>query len=155
MIIFNKNVINVDVARSLKLLSNCNIFSTCWYDIRIDDILLQQTLLIHIHGAVISSLHRVATASVNSYTLNIAQVNPFMKVVLRRQKIMFSFVLVQIWFGLPFFCLKTNILYPFKSIFTKGCVILIRFQVVMYDKNLIINSTYLLARLIVYGFSNL
>ena len=58
--------------------------------------LLQQTLSIHIHGAVISSLHRVATASVNSYTLNIAQVNPFMKVVLRRQKIGFSFVLVQI-----------------------------------------------------------
>ena len=52
--------------------------------------ILQQTLLIHIHGAVISSLHRVATASVNSYTLNIAQVNPFMKVVLRRQKIGFS-----------------------------------------------------------------
>ena len=58
--------------------------------------ILQQTLSIHIHGAVISSLHRVATASVNSYTSNIAQVNPFMKVVLRRQKIWFSFVLVQI-----------------------------------------------------------
>ena len=107
-IIFHKNVINVDVARSLKFLISCNILCTCWYDIRIDDICLiyryttTNSLNTYIYGAVISSLHRVATASVNSYTSNIAQVNPFMKVVLRRQKIWFSFVLVQIWFGLPF-----------------------------------------------------
>ena len=110
MIIFHKNVINVDVARSLKLLINCNIFYTCWYDIRIDDIcliVLQQTLLIHIHGTVISSLHRVPTASVNSYTLNIAQVNPFMKVFYAVKK--YGSLLFSFKYDLGFlFCLKTN-----------------------------------------------
>ena len=102
--------------------------------------ILQQTLLIHMHGAIISSLHRVAIASVNSYTFNIVQVNVFIKVIVRRQRSMVLFCSRSNMIWASSFCLKTIILSIQVHVYKRICVTLIRFQVVIYNKNLIINS---------------
>ena len=111
MTIFHKNIINIDVARSLKFNLSCNILLVHYYVSTIFGVvLLQQTLSMHMRGAIISLLHRVATASVNGYTFNIAQVNVFIKVILRRQRsiVLFCSRPIMIWNSA--FCLNTIIL---------------------------------------------
>ena len=110
MTIFHKNVINIDVARSLKFHLSCNILLVRYYVSTTFTGLLQQTLSMHMHGAIISLLHRLATLSVNGYTFNIAQVNVFIKVILRRQRSIVLFCSRPIMIWASAFCLNTIIL---------------------------------------------